>query len=334
MKQIGLIGLGAGTASALLFVSTARGTAWALALANLAQLPIMIAAIGWTHHAAIVGVLLASAGLALTLGGTVAITFLLAIGLPAWWIGYLALLARPVPGADPTSTETSIEWYPVGRIVVWTAIVAAAVAMASMLRHGLDADAVHAGLRRELERLLRFLAGLPADAPLRSPGARDLDRVLDVLALIAPPMKAIGLTLTSLFNLWLAALIAHISGLLKRPWPAIAQMTFPPFAPTVLAIAVAGTFLTDLIGLASSVLTASLLLAYALLGFAVVHAITTGIGGRRFMLAGLYLTVVVFGWPIVLMALVGLIETILGLRARHAAKRPPPLPPPGSHNPI
>ena len=191
-----------------------------------------------------------------------------------------------------------------------------------MLRHGLDADAVQAGLRRELERLLRFLAGLPADAPLRSPGVRDPDRLLDVLALIVPPMKAIALTLTSLFNLWLAALIVHISGRLKRPWPAIAQMTFPPFAPTVLAIAVAGTFLPDLIGLASSVLTASLLLAYALLGFAVMHAITTGIGGRRFMLTGLYLTVGLFGWPIVLMALVGLIETMLG--AARAPRRKAP----------
>jgi hypothetical protein len=330
MKQIGLIGLCAGTASALMFISTASGAAWALALANLAPLPIMIAAIGWTHHAAIVAVLLASAGLALVFGATVALTFLLAIGLPAWWIGYLALLARPAPGADPAG----IEWYPLGRIVVWTAITAAAVALMSMLRHGLDAAAVQAGLRGELERVLRFLAGLPADAPLQSPGARDLDRLLDVLVLIAPPMKAIGLTLTSLFNLWLAALIARISGRLKRPWPAIAQMTFPPFAPTLLAIAVAGTFLPDLIGLASSVVTASLLLVYALLGFAVIHAVTTHIGGRRFMLSGLYLTVVLFGWLIVLMSLVGLIETMFGLRARHAARRPPPLAPPGSHNPL
>jgi len=289
----------------------------------------MIAAIGWTHHAAIVAVLLASAGLALVFGGTVGITFLVVIGLPAWWIGYLALLARPIAGADPAS----IEWYPVGRIVVWTAIIAAAVALASMLRHGFDIAAVQAGQRRELEQVLRFLAGLPADAPLQSPGVRDLDPLLDVLALIAPPMKAIGLTLTSLLNLWLAAVIAHISGRLKRPWPAIAQMTFPPFAPTLLAIAVAGTFLPDIVSLAGSVLTASLLLAYALLGFAVMHAITTGIGGRRFMLTGLYLTVGLFGWPIVLMALVGLIETVLGLRARHAARRPPPLPP-GPRNPL
>jgi len=318
MMQIGLIGLAAGAASALLFASIASGVPLSLALANLAQLPIMIAAIGWTHYAAIVAVLFASAGLALLLGGTVGAAFLIGIGLPAWWIGYLALLARPAPGADPAS----IEWYPVGRIVVWTAISAAAVVLVSMLRHGFDAASIQAGLRRESERLLRILAAL-----LGLPSVKDPGRLLDVLVPIVPPIKAIGLTMTTLLNFWLAALIVRVSGRLKRPWPAIAQMTFPPFAPTVLAIAVGGTFLPDLIGLASGVFTASLLLAYALLGFAVMHAITIGVGGRHFMLAGLYLTVGLFGWPIVLMALVGLIETMLALRARHAARRRPPAPP-------
>jgi hypothetical protein len=318
MMQIGLIGLAAGAASALLFASIASGVPLSLALANLAQLPIMLAAIGWTHYAAIVAVLFASAGLALLLGGTVAAAFLIGIGLPAWWIGYLALLARPAPGADPAS----IEWYPVGRIVVWTAIAAAVVVLVSMLRHGFDAASIEAGVRRESERILRVLAAL-----LRLPSIKDPERLLDVLVPVVPPIKAIGLTMTTLLNLWLAALIVRVSGRLKRPWPAIAQMTFPPFAPTVLAIAVAGTFLPDLIGLAGRVFTASLLLAYALLGFAVMHAITTGIGGRHFMLAGLYLTVGLFGWPIVLMALVGLVETMLALRARHAARRRPPAPP-------
>ena len=85
--------------------------------------------------------------------------------------------------------------------------------------------------------------------------------------------------------------------------------------------------------IASGVFAASLLLAYALLGLAVVHAVTAGFAGRGFMLSGLYFTVGLFGWPIVLMALVGLIETVLGLRARHAARRPPPLPP-GPRNPL
>ena len=43
MKQIGLIGLAAGAASALLFASTASGVPLSLALANFAQLPVMIA---------------------------------------------------------------------------------------------------------------------------------------------------------------------------------------------------------------------------------------------------------------------------------------------------
>lgn len=327
MMQIVLIGLGAGAASALLFASIASGSSFSFVLANFAQLPIMLAAIGWTHLAGLTAAVIASAGLAVVTTGSVAFAFLLGIGLPAWWIGYLALLARPASGPDPAA----IEWYPVGRIVVWTAIAAAAIVIVTMFRYGFDAAQMNAGMRRELERALRFLSGAPANSPLQFPGLKDPERLLDFLVLIVPPMKATALTVTSLLNLWLAALIVRISGQLKRPWPQISQMSFPPFAPTVLAIAVAGTFLPDLIGLASGVFTASLLLAYALLGLAVLHAVTQGLTGRGFMLTGLYFTVGLFGWPIVLMSLIGLLETLVGLRARIAAKRGPPAAP-GSIN--
>src|SRR5436190_6189177 len=319
MMQIVLIGLGAGAASALLFASIASGSPLSFVLANFAQLPIMLAAIGWTHLAGLIGVLIASVGLAVATTGSVALAFLLGIGLPAWWMGYLALLGRA-----RDSNPAEIEWYPVGRIVVWTAILAALVVLITMLRYGFDATQMQAGLRRELERSLRFLAGVPANSPLQIPSIRDPERVLDFLVPIVPPLKATALTATSLLNLWLAAMIVHVSGHLKRPWPQIAQMSFPPFAATVLAIAVAGTFLPDLIGLASGVFAASLLLAYALLGFAVVHVLTARFAGRSFMLSGLYFTVGLFGWPIVLMSLLGLLETIAALRARSVARRPPP----------
>jgi len=319
MMQIVLIGLGAGAASALLFASIASGSPLSFVLANFAQLPIMLAAIGWTHLAGLIGVLIASVGLAVATTGSVALAFLLGIGLPAWWMGYLALLGRA-----RDSNPAEIEWYPVGRIVVWTAILAALVVLITMLRYGFDATQMQAGLRRELERSLRFLAGVPANSPLQIPSIRDPERLLDFLVPIVPPLKATALTATSLLNLWLAAMIVHVSGHLKRPWPQIAQMSFPPFAATVLAIAVAGTFLPDLIGLASGVFAASLLLAYALLGFAVVHVLTARFAGRSFMLSGLYFTVGLFGWPIVLMSLLGLLETIAALRARSVARRPPP----------
>ncbi len=322
MIQIVLIGLGAGAASALLFASIASGSPLSFALANFAQLPILLAAIGWTHVAGLLAALIASVGLAAVTTGSVALAFFLGIGLPAWWIGYLALLGRPA-----SHDQSEIEWYPVGRIVVWTAVAAALVVIVSMLRYGFDAAQIQTGMRRELERALRFLSGSPANAPLTLPSVKDPQRLLDILVLMVPPMKATALTATSLLNLWLAALIVRISGRLKRPWPQISQMTFPAFAPTLLTAAIAGTFLPDLIGLLSGVLTASLLLAYALLGFAVMHAITLGMNGRGFMLTGLYFTVGLFGWPLLLMTLVGLAETVIALRARVAARRGPPPPP-------
>lgn len=323
MMQIILIGLGAGAASALLFASIVSGSPLAFVLANFAQLPIMLAAIGWTHLAGLSAALIASLGLAAATSGSVAIAFLLGIGLPAWWIGYLALLARPTAGPHPAA----MEWYPVGRIVMWTAIAAALVVLVTLLRHGFDAAQMQAGLRHELERGLRFLSGTPANSPLQFPSVRDPERLLDILVLIVPPMKAIALTATSLFNLWLAALIVRVSGRLKRPWPQIAQMTFPPFAATALAIAVAGTFLPDAIGLASGVFSASLLFTYALLGFAVLHTLTLGFNGRGLMLTGTYFIVGLFGWPMLLMSFVGLLETLVALRARAATKRKPPSPP-------
>src|SRR5438270_9376254 len=111
MIQIGLMGLGAGAASALLFASIASGSPLSFVLANFAQLPILLAAVGWTHLAGLLAALVATVGLAIATTGSVALAFLLGIGLPAWWIGYLALLGRP---SDRNPGE--VEWYPVGRI--------------------------------------------------------------------------------------------------------------------------------------------------------------------------------------------------------------------------
>ena len=102
------------------------------------------------------------------------------------------------------------------------------------------------------------------------------ERLIDLLVLAIPPAAAVLATLVNVFNLWLAGRIVKVSGRLRRPWPDLAELQLPGYAAGVLAAAVAGSFLPDLVGLLAGVLAASVLMAYAIHGFAVLHAITRG----------------------------------------------------------
>jgi peptidoglycan/LPS O-acetylase OafA/YrhL len=131
-------------------------------------------------------------------------------------------------------------------------------------------------------------------------------------------------TLVTLINLWLAARIVRVSGRLSRPWPDLAALSLPPIALGVFAAAIAGSFAPDLVGVLSGVLAASLLMAFAILGFAVLHAITRGLSSRPVVLAGAYAATFVIGWPVLIAALLGFADTVLDIRGRLAGKRGPP----------
>jgi Predicted membrane protein (DUF2232) len=320
MVQILLIGIAAGAAAALLFASFISGSAFALVLVSITPLPILIAAMGWSYVAGLVAAIVAATALAVSLAGVLFIAFLVSVGLPACWLGYLALLARPTPQPE------GLEWYPVGRLVVWAALIATLVVTISLLNIGFDAETIRAGFERVFEHFIRIQSGIPADAPLELPSTADPKRLIRLLAIVFPPAAAVLATISNLVNLWLAARIVKVSGRLKRPWPDLAAIAFPPFVPAVLALAIAGSFLSGLIGIIAGVLAATLLTVYAILGFAVLHKITSGINGRGLVLAGAYATVGVLGWPVLVMMLLGLADTVIDLRGRFAARRSPPSP--------
>ena len=239
------------------------------------------------------------------------LAFLLGIGLPAWWLGYLALLGRPVA---TNGSAGGMEWYPIGRLVLWAAIIGTLVIVVAVLSFGTDKETFQTEIRSAFERALQG-----ARARRNSRGRADTRRVIDILVVALPPAAAVLLTILNTFNLWLAARIVKVSGRLSRPWPDLATMTLPGITPGLLAAAIAGSFLPDLPGMLAGVLAASLFMAYAIMGFAVLHAITRGMGGRVFALVGAYFAVVVFGWPILAMSLLGLAETAFNIRARFAA---------------
>lgn len=314
MVQLGFVGLGAGAAAALLFASATSGSWLSIVLFYLAPLPIMIAGLGWSHLAAIVAAVTGAIAVGAVFGWVLFFAFLAGAGIPAWWLSYLALLARPAsPGIGGAPANDSLEWYPPGRLVMWAAILAALVVVVAIPNFGTDAESFRAALTKALSRLFA--------ANSDTPGTDNSERLVAFLVATIPSAAAVLATITNVLNLWLAARIVNFSGLLKRPWPQLSAIAFPKMLLAAMALAMALSFAGGLLGIVAGVLSASLMMAYSLLGLAVVHAITRGIGSRPFLLGGIYASIFVFGWPILVLCLIGIAEAALDLRARVARRR-------------
>jgi hypothetical protein len=320
MMQLGLIGIGAGAAAALLFASVTSGAWLSIPLFYLAPLPIMIAGLGWSHWAALTAAFTGAIALGIAFGLVFFFTFLTGASLPAWWLTYLTMLARP----HGNGSAAVLEWYPPGRLVAWAAILAGLVVVVAIPNFCVDAESFQGGLRKTLTQMLRVEADVPAGAPLTVPGVSNATRLIDFLVTAIPPAAAVLATITNVFNLWLAARIVKFSGLLKRPWPPLPAITFPRALTAAIALAIVLSFVGGLIGIIAGVVSASLLMAYGMLGFAVLHTLTQGMNARSFLLGGVYAAVLVFGWPVLALCLLGLIEAAIDLRARIARKRGPP----------
>jgi hypothetical protein len=147
-----------------------------------------------------------------------------------------------------------------------------------------------------------------------------------VVVMIAPAAAAMGATLTLTLNLWLAARITATSGRLKRPWPDLKTTALPPMILAALSAAIAFCFVGGLVAILAQTVTAALIIAYALVGFAVLHTVTLTLKNRALWLSCSYAIVTVFGWPMLAMVALGIADVLFGLRQRYLQSRPPPLP--------
>ena len=316
MMQFGLIGLGAGAAAALLFASVTSGSLLSVLLFYIAPLPMMIAGLGWSHWSALIGAVAGALAVAALFGPVFFFAFLASAGLPAWLLTYLAMLARPV-AAGGNSAAPTLEWYPPGRLVMWAAILAVLFIVLAIGNIGIDADSFRTGMHDALAQILQVDTG----TSLNVPGVSDPQRLIDFLVKALPLAGAVLATITNVLNLWLAGRIVRFSGRLTRPWPELAAMSFPRPLALVLIGAAIVTMLGGMLGIVAGVLVAGLLMAYGVLGFAVLHAITQGLSARGLVIGGVYAAVLVIGWPVLALCLLGLIETAIDLRARIARTR-------------
>ena len=134
----------------------------------------MVAALGWGPLAATIGGIMAATALGAFFGLSFCIAFAVMVALPAWWLGHLALLGRPVANAAPSGNGAApaapaVEWYPIGRLLLW-------IAAFALSDH--DGDLADAGHRRRHHHR-HHARELAADPRLERHGFQRRNRAAD-----------------------------------------------------------------------------------------------------------------------------------------------------------
>jgi hypothetical protein len=323
-----LIAIGAGLAAALLFYIPVKGTALAMLLATFASLPIMIVGLAFGPLTALTSAIAGSLVLAVALNEILAATFAFSAALPAWWLTRLAWLARPVGAREQDATTDGLIWYPPGHLLAWIAGLAAAVSIGGLLlalyRFGsFDAFLDEAVKRMSpmIEMIFERGRGIPAGI--------SSDELARIFIQAMAPVFAGWTVATTVLNLWLAGRIALISERLRRPWIPMPENLYLPRA--ILYVFVVGFALMLTSGffrVAGYTVVAAFGTALAFQGLASLHYASRPSRARAILLTVLYTSLfVLFPLPLPLLAVVGLIDMLTGIRNRSAK-------PPVSGNPI
>lgn len=290
----------------------------------LTPLPIALAglALGW-RAGAIAG-LAAAAGILAAAGPRLAFLFAVTQALPVVTLAYLALLNRP------SSTAPGAEWYPLGRLVLWAAAFAGALALLSLLMLGGDAESVRQTMRSLLEAFFKaqFAEGVTGanGQPLT---ADEIGELTTAMLGVLPAFMAMSSMTGLLLTLWLSGRILLAAGGLTRPWPDLAALRYPRGTSLALVpVMLAALGLDGYPGFAASAFAGALFFAWVLAGLAILHSVTRGHAWRPFALWAVYAGLLVMGWFLApLVAMLGLLDTIVPIR------RPPsPTPNPTSKN--
>lgn len=321
-----LIGLVAGLITAVVFISATTGPLLSrVVLLLLTPLPLFLVGFGWGWMATLAAGVVGTLAMALVTTPAFGAVFAISQAIPSAVLVYLVTLNRPAaaPGPD-VDPNTGIEWYPVGRIVIWAAAISGLMALAAMLMIGPDLDTLRAAIRKLIDEVLKpQIEAMNGGKVLQE---SDIGNLTEAGLYILPAATAFSWMLTVLFNLWLAGRITLASGKLPRPWPDIPAMRFPRSTPLALAATTAFTFIPGYVALAASAVSGALYFAYVLMGLAVIHYITRGQPWRPFALWGLYAALFILntGVPVVI-AILGLADGFVSIRQPRS--NPPAGPP-------
>ncbi len=297
------IAAAAGAASAAFYAALLSGSFGALILAYLAQLPLFVAGLWLGFAGALVAGIAAVVALAAAGGVVFALVYAVANAAPVVIVSYLAQLNR-------ASGEGDTEWYPPGWLIAWLlGIAMSAFLLLNLILAG-EPGGAEGTVRNFVEAALRQLA-IPGSAAPTNVGA-----FAAVVARFFPGVIADSWMMMVIANAILAQGLLVRFGRNLRPSPSMAEIDLPSWVTGATVIAAIGSFLPGAAGFVGGNLVLMAVLAFALAGLGVVHALLVHRANRNLALVATYGFLFIFGWPLVIIALLGAAEPWLNLRRR------------------
>lgn len=291
----------AGLISSAMFLSLMTGLPGMVMLAYFVQLPLLFA--GLTLGVA-GSVIAAASGLLVTgmVAGLMAgAIFTVVQAVPAVFVIRQALLSRTVDGHT--------EWYPPGLLLAQLAMIATAgLALAFMVLMGQPG-----GLRGAIET---FVVG-----SLRELGAIEPDvqpsPQLDQMLFLFPGLMGVSWLIMVVLNLALAQYLAMRMQWQRRPSPELGAMELPRWLwPALAAAALLSLLGGEGVGFVARAALIILIVPHGFLGLAVVHTLARRWSQPGLALALIYGSILILGWPLLLVVALGLVEDWAGLRQR------------------
>jgi hypothetical protein len=296
------VAIACGAGGACLFLAATLGTPGGLVLVYMTQLPLFVAGL-WlgTGAAALAGltgalVLLAASDL---LGAAV---FAAINAVPVLLLVRQALLAR-------AGSDGAVVWYPPGLLTAWlTALGLAGIAAAILFFGG--PDGLQSALQSVVAEIIDRLAGNPVP---------DRDQAAALLAMVIPGIIAASWMIMLVANAALAQGVLARFGANWRPSPDLAGLGLPLWVPVALGLAAAAVVFGGAPRFVGINMLILLSVPFCLAGLAVLHAAVRHMSHPAMALVGFYMLAALFGWPLLAVAVLGLLESGLGLRRRLAS---------------
>jgi hypothetical protein len=149
-------------------------------------------------------------------------------------------------------------------------------------------------------------------------GAADHNELIDVAAVVLPGILGVSWMVMTATNGCLAQGVLARFGAAWRPSPDLASLTLPIWVPILLAVAAAASAVGGTARLLGINLMIVLAVPFCLAGLAVLHTAARRFPRPAVLLTTIYVLAGVFSWPLLLIAVLGLLESSLGLRRRLA----------------